>query len=675
LRADTARFAQAAPPGGTAGGDLTGTYPNPIIATGVVSATKLADGSVTSAKILDGTVQRVDVETTFKAPYSDTADYAKGSLPTGSAGGDLAGTYPNPTLTTTGVSAGPYTNANITVDGKGRITSASSGIAGTVSSVGLSMPGQFAVSGSPVTTSGTLTANWNSQTANTVLAGPSSGTGAPAFRALVSADIPSFDASKITSGVLPVARGGTNSGAALNSNRIMISFGGAIMEAGALTNGQLLIGSTGGTPVGATLTSGSGINITNGAGSIAIATSGGTLSGGTTNYIPKWTSSTSLSSTSILYDNGTNVGIGTTSPSSKLHVKGSSDATQLIVQANSTQSNNNPLIKLRNSSGTDLLSIHSDNTNNVFLGLNAGRVNNTGGGAIANTFIGAYAAYSNTGGGYNTANGQNALYSNTTGSGNTANGQNALYSNSTGFDNTADGRDALYSNTTGYYNTASGKWSLYEITTQNDNVALGYSAGDYYAFLQGTFVGSNCYPNSNGYTNVSGLGYAASPTASNSVRIGNASVTSIGGYANWTNVSDARFKKNVRENVKGLEFVMKLHPVTYNLDAWKLAETLQEDRRRDKDGNITTTQPDEATAKARDDKSAIVQTGLIAQEVERAAREVGYDFSGVDAPKNENDFYGLRYAEFVAPLVKAVQEQQKMIEELQKRIEELEKRR
>jgi trimeric autotransporter adhesin len=57
-------------------------------------------------------------------------------------------------------------------------------------------------------------------------------------------------------------------------------------------------------------------------------------------------------------------------------------------------------------------------------------------------------------------------------------------------------------------------------------------------------------------------------------------------------------------------------------------------------------------------KGKMLQTGFIAQEVEVAAKSVGFDFSGVDAPKNENDFYGLRYAEFVVPLVKAVQEQQ-----------------
>jgi hypothetical protein len=60
-----------------------------------------------------------------------------------------------------------------------------------VSSVGLSMPSIFSVSGSPVTSTGTLTAALNTQTANLVFASPSSGPAAvPAFRALVKADLP-----------------------------------------------------------------------------------------------------------------------------------------------------------------------------------------------------------------------------------------------------------------------------------------------------------------------------------------------------------------------------------------------------------------------------------------------------------------------------------------------------
>ena len=54
--------------------------------------------------------------------------------------------------------------------------------------------------------------------------------------------------------------------------------------------------------------------------------------------------------------------------------------------------------------------------------------------------------------------------------------------------------------------------------------------------------------------------------------------------------------------------------------------------------------------------------------MEAAAHETGFTFSGVDSPDNEGDLYGLRYAEFVVPLVKAVQEQQALIEELQHEI-------
>lgn len=63
---------------------------------------------------------------------------------------------------------------------------------GSVSSVGLSLPNIFTVSGSPVTTSGTLSATLANQTANQVFAGPTTGSpAAPTFRALVSTDLPS----------------------------------------------------------------------------------------------------------------------------------------------------------------------------------------------------------------------------------------------------------------------------------------------------------------------------------------------------------------------------------------------------------------------------------------------------------------------------------------------------
>ncbi len=55
---------------------------------------------------------------------------------------------------------------------------------------------------------------------------------------------------------------------------------------------------------------------------------------------------------------------------------------------------------------------------------------------------------------------------------------------------------------------------------------------------------------------------------------------------------------------------------------------------------------------------------FIAQEVEEAARKLNFAFSGVDKPQNNDGVYGLRYDNFIVPLVKAVQELSKMSEGL-----------
>jgi len=70
---------------------------------------------------------------------------------------------------------------------------------GTVTSVSLSLPNILTVSGSPVTSSGTLSATLATQTANYVWAGPTTGSASsPTFRALVAGDIPTLTASKIS---------------------------------------------------------------------------------------------------------------------------------------------------------------------------------------------------------------------------------------------------------------------------------------------------------------------------------------------------------------------------------------------------------------------------------------------------------------------------------------------
>lgn len=105
-------------------------------------------------------------------------------------------------MTTTGdliYESAPNTASRLPIGTTGEILTVVSGIPtwatpatnGTVTSVALSLPSIFTVTGSPVTTSGTLTGTLNVEPANTVFAGPVSGASAiPTFRLLVSADIP-----------------------------------------------------------------------------------------------------------------------------------------------------------------------------------------------------------------------------------------------------------------------------------------------------------------------------------------------------------------------------------------------------------------------------------------------------------------------------------------------------
>ena len=113
---------------------------------------------------------------------------------------------------------------------------------------------------------------------------------------------------------------------------------------------------------------------------------------------------------------------------------------------------------------------------------------------------------------------------------------------------------------------------------------------------------------------------------------------------NWTATSDGRVKVNITENVPGLDFVNRLRPVTYyyNVDAIQeiAGKPLPDDLK-----------------KAAEEQQKIKYTGFIAQEVQQAAENLGFEFSGIKSPKDINSHvYGIRYAEFVVPLVKAVQE-------------------
>lgn len=223
----------------------------------------------------------------------------------------------------------------------------------------------------------------------------------------------------------------------------------------------------------------------------------------------------------------------------------------------------------------------------------------------------------------NTALGTYSLYANATGSLNTAVGASALvYNNAVG--NTGVGVNAMYFNTTGQFNVAIGYQALSSNSTGNHNTALGYAANVAAMDL----------------TNATAIGYNAVVDASNKVVIGNNSVTAIGGYAPWSNYSDARLKKDITDNTLGLDFILRLRPVSYR---WN---TGTNDRLTD---------------------------GFIAQEVETVLKELGQEFSGLHVPDNENGRYMLSYEQLVVPLVNAVKQQQKKIDSLEEQLIALQK--
>lgn len=89
-------------------------------------------------------------------------------------------------------SALPASTEMVTITSAGVLGTQAIAGGGTVTSVGLSAPALFSVSGSPVTASGTLALSFASQSANTFLAAPNGTAGTPTMRALVYADVSSF---------------------------------------------------------------------------------------------------------------------------------------------------------------------------------------------------------------------------------------------------------------------------------------------------------------------------------------------------------------------------------------------------------------------------------------------------------------------------------------------------
>jgi hypothetical protein len=145
---------------------------------------------------------------------------------------------------------------------------------------------------------------------------------------------------------------------------------------------------------------------------------------------------------------------------------------------------------------------------NIAIG-NGARSGNINTGGNANIAIGSDAQKNNRGF-YNVSLG-NANLVNGSGDENTALGYTVMANNTSGMRNTGVGLFSFYHNTTGNYNTAIGHGSLGLNTTGSYNTALGTSAD----------VAAN------NLTNATAIGYGASVDASNSIQLGNTSVTNV----------------------------------------------------------------------------------------------------------------------------------------------------
>jgi hypothetical protein len=197
--------------------------------------------------------------------------------------------------------------------------------------------------------------------------------------------------------------------------------------------------------------------------------------------------------------------------------------------------------------------------------------------------------------------------------------------------NTAIGDSTLSSITTGSYNVALGSGALKFITSGSENTAVGYAA--------------SCVADE---SNTVAIGYQATADKSNQVRLGNDGITSLycmGAYlgtVNSNNVglyadengqigylpSSARYKDNITD-LADVNWMYDLRPVNFTYKTDEL------------------------------DK---IQYGLIAEEVEK----VNPDFVHYNS---DGQVETVSYNQLIAPMIKALQEQNNNIEELKGEID------
>ncbi len=263
---------------------------------------------------------------------------------------------------------------------------------------------------------------------------------------------------------------------------------------------------------------------------------------------------------------------------------------------------------------------------------------------------------------------------------NIAIGYRALYNSTTSNDNIAIGSFALETITIGAQkNIAIGTNAMSESQQGEENVAVGYRSLESAKGFNNTAIGSEALNGNstgnintaigsgalmnfhNNYSNCTGLGANSSVTGSNQVQLGDSNVTVYAQKALVTR-SDKRDKIDIEDSPLGLNFILQLRPRKYRMNSREayFEKGQERDFTATNDGSKAGKRP---------------HYGLVAQEVKEVMNELGVDFAGYLDSKVDGgeDVLSLGYTEFIAPMIKAIQEQQQMIEELKKQIEEFKK--
>ena len=439
---------------------------------------------------------------------------------------------------------------------------------------------------------------------------------------------------------LPSADG--TSGQALSTNGsgtlafgVLGILGGGTGLSSTPANGALDIGNgTGFTRT--TLTAGSNITITNAAGAITIAASGG----GSGDVVGP---SSAVANSIALFNSTTG----------KL-IKDSSASDGLIYGL--TVGRGAGAVFTNTTLGASALAGSNTGGNNTVVGSQAMLLNTSGNGATA---IGRNSMQSNDTGADCTAVGRNSLISNISGSNNVAIGKDSLYNNTTASDNVGVGFQALYTNTTSLNNVGIGYQALYSMTTTgvgNNNVGvgkfagysntggssvfIGYGAGYYCTAANNIFIGLNAGATNSvnvttGTNNVV-IGNAvslAAATNTNSLVLGDnvngkgsstGFISSGGGgvyqgnnSSSWSTTSDQRLKKNIADNNDGLD---KINSIRVRNFEYRLPEEVDAELK-----------PTDAI------KKTGTQLGVIAQELQAVLPEcVKQESTGVLSVDTDN---------------------------------------